>query len=156
VDDLAHERPQVWLVRRAHLQLRIQPGAWAIGRGSRRTYDRDSDTSNADTAGGKWESLKEGGRQLRRPWSLRQRVSFGSSQGRFPLLSRSQKRAPESFSSSAFALARSALICSCIDGSSFGTGSAIGGPSAGGVIANNVNRSAIFIVASYWRAQTRR
>lgn len=83
---------------------------------------------------------------------LRQRVSFGRSQGRFPSASRSQKRAFGSFSSAAFALTRSALICSCIEGSSLTTGSAAGGPSTEGEIASTVNRTAMFIAASYRRA----
>lgn len=92
------------------------------------------------------------GQPTRATLFLRQRVSFGRSQGRFPSASRSQKRAFGSFSSAAFALTRSALICSCIEGSSLTTGSAAGGPSTEGEIASTVNRTAMFIAASYRRA----
>jgi hypothetical protein len=72
-------------------------------------------------------------------------VSFERSHGRFPSRSRSQKRAVGPFSSSAFALARSALICSRIDGGSFGTGAVATCAWAEVDVTSNVTRSAIFI-----------
>ena len=78
----------------------------------------------------------------RRPYSFVGGVSFEGSHRRFPLAPRSQDRAFGPFSSSAWALARSALICSRIDrGSGVGAGAAC--PSA--EMASNVTRSAIFI-----------
>jgi hypothetical protein len=72
-------------------------------------------------------------------------VSFERSHGRFPSRSRSHQRADGPFSSLAFARARSALICSRIEGSSFGTGAVATCPWAEVVIASNVTTSAVFI-----------